>query len=160
MLNNIIKFFSWAHFTFFSHGWIHRPTRTFFPRYYFAVVAIFFYCSVELCFASYEEPKFFNSAFDFSYGVGNYLEGSLIPILRDRIEPLQLSKHTVSENVSGLIKSFFISMLSGDDAGEQSGEQNRKSPEQIFSNHVFILITLLCVLWLGIGMPFYLLFFT
>jgi len=142
MFNNNIKFFSWANFAFFSHVWIHRPTCTFFPRYFFAVVAIFFYCGAELCFASYEESKFFSSTFNFYYGLEESLKSSHIPMLCNGIDPLQFCKYPASESTGGLVEFLSPVAVFAEEVSNPRGEnRNQGTGDKSDENFIYIMLS-------------------
>ena len=127
----MIELFTRRYFAFFSHSWVHCPRRTFVPRRFLAVIAVFLYCGIECAFAGDVKSELGSSTFNLGYGLAESRKSLHVPVLSDGIDSLQLSKHSTPENGSGLMKSVFsINCISQMESNpdQRQGSGNSEKP--------------------------------
>ena len=146
--------------------WFSLPTRRVFKQVIGCLLAgIIIGIVISPCLAEFSPAASFEKDFEFFNSntmfikSGNQQSVGVDGIIKERIlENGQFTGKSGMKSITGEIESFLVFMFSGDNASEQSSEQNGESPEEIFFDHAMNLIILLCILFLGFGLPFYLLF--
>jgi len=103
-----------------------------------------------------EEPKFVDGCIVFSETdfehIGDFGKTESLGGLKSS----EFRSKGFSQGITSEIKAFISFMFSHDNAAKQCSEQYRESPNEQFFDQIFDLIVLFCILWLGIGLPFYL----
>ena len=134
--------------------WKHGRIPCFFIFFLLTIIVIFFYSGIEFsgvkfAFAFNEGHKLSSGSFYLGNGLLEFREKDRIPPrVSNRIDTYKRSMNLAAISVGSLIKSFFLFMFAGEDAAEQSGNQNREDDETEFFKYIHFFVVPMCCVYL------------